>query len=51
MGRNNESVVAASVCLDSGCMRLSHSCFMQKKTDTTITSGVMKDIINVSELC
>ena len=47
MGRFAKSAVAASVCLDSGCMRLSHSCFVQKKADK-ISDGVMKDIVKVS---
>ena len=42
-----KSAVAASVCLDSGCMRLSHSCFLQKRSDI-ISEAVMKDIIKVS---
>mmetsp|Transcript_54670 Transcript_54670/g.116171 ORF Transcript_54670/g.116171 Transcript_54670/m.116171 type:complete len:233 (-) Transcript_54670:868-1566(-) len=46
MGYSNKSVVSASLCLDSGCMRLSHSCFIQKKDDI-ISDGVMKDIIQV----
>jgi len=47
MGYSSKSVVTASLCLDGGCMRLSQSCFLQKKSDT-ISEGVMTDIINVS---
>ena len=41
-----ETVVAASVCLDKGCMRLSQSCFVQGKSDV-VSKGVMEDIIKV----
>lgn len=44
-----KSVVAASVCLDGGCMRLSMSCFIQEKSDT-ISAFVIKDIIKVSAI-
>jgi len=44
-----KSVVAASVCLDGGCMRLSMSCFIQEKSDT-ISAFVMEDIIKVSAI-
>ena len=42
-----KSVVAASVCLDKGCMRLSHSCFIQKKSDC-ISDLIMTDIMKVA---
>jgi len=42
-----KSVVAASVCLDKGCMRLSHSCFIQKKSDC-ISDSIMTDIMKVA---
>ena len=42
-----KSVVAASVCLDKGCMRLSHSCFIQKKSDS-ISDLIMTDIMKVA---
>lgn len=47
MGIASKSIVAASLCLDSGCMRLSHSCFIQKKSDI-ISTVIMKDIIKLS---
>lgn len=47
MGYSSKSVVTAYFCLDSGCMRLSNSCFVQRKSDI-ISEGVMKDIIKVS---
>ena len=42
----HKSVVASSICLDGGCMRLSLSCFIQQKSDT-VSNLVMKDIIKV----
>ena len=46
MGRSAKTVIAASVCLDSGCMRLSQSCFVNRKS-ITIFDLEMKDIIKV----
>eukprot|EP00571_Detonula_confervacea_P016014 CAMPEP_0172307988 /NCGR_PEP_ID=MMETSP1058-20130122/8723_1 /TAXON_ID=83371 /ORGANISM="Detonula confervacea, Strain CCMP 353" /LENGTH=1152 /DNA_ID=CAMNT_0013020311 /DNA_START=101 /DNA_END=3559 /DNA_ORIENTATION=- len=51
MGKSAKSIVATSLCLDSGCMRLSLSCFIQKKSEKNsdiISVGVMKDIIKGS---
>jgi hypothetical protein len=42
-----KSIVAASIYLDKGCMRLSHCCFIQKKSDC-ISDLVMTDIINIA---
>ena len=42
-----KSIVAASVHLDGGCMRLSSSCYIQEKSDC-ISDLVMQDIIKVS---
>ena len=49
MGKFAKTVVTASVCLDGGSMRLSVSCFLQKKSDT-IQDCVMKDIIKASAI-
>jgi eukaryotic translation initiation factor 2C len=42
-----KSVVAASNCLDKGCMRLSHSCFIQEKSDC-ISDLIMTDIMKIA---
>mmetsp|Transcript_13807 Transcript_13807/g.27990 ORF Transcript_13807/g.27990 Transcript_13807/m.27990 type:complete len:1077 (+) Transcript_13807:697-3927(+) len=47
LGNCGKTVVAASVCLDGGCMRLSHCCFLQQKSDI-ISTGNIKDIIKTS---
>ena len=47
LGNASDTVVVASVCLDKGCMRLSHSCFLQGKS-SAIVDDVMRDIIKAS---
>jgi eukaryotic translation initiation factor 2C len=42
-----KSAVAASNCLDKGCMRLSHSCFIQEKSDC-ISDLIMTDIMKIA---
>ena len=44
-----KTVVAAPVCLDGGCMRLSLSCFIQPKSDA-ISDLVLRDIIKVRDM-
>ena len=46
-GRSAKTVFAASVCLDSGCMRLAHSCFVNRRSET-ILDLEMQDIIETS---
>lgn len=49
-GQKGDRVVAASVCLDKGCMRRAPTCFLQTKSKF-IVDGVMIDIIKVSKYC
>lgn len=46
MGGDADTVIGASVCLDSECMRLITGAYLQKKADI-INRNTMKDIIMV----
>lgn len=46
MGGDADTVIGASVCLDSECMRLINGAYLQKKADV-INRNTMKDIIMV----
>ena len=46
MGGDADTVIGASMCLDSECMRLITSAYLQKKADV-INRNTMKDIIMV----
>ena len=53
MGKEAKSVIVASLCLDNGCMRLSHSCYIQKKAgknSDAISKCVFMDVIKVRML-